>query len=85
MAPSLTTGKGALKMSAGFSTRGFRMLRAAPEAALEVRYETAATLLLRGVLQQGNPAHRAILQMFPGERAAGWATAGGQRRPAALP
>jgi hypothetical protein len=71
MAPSLTTGKGALKLSAGFSTRVMRTLPGGPIAALELRYETASALLLRGVLQQSNPAHRAILQMFPG----GWALA----------
>ena len=69
MAPSLTTSKGPLKLSAGFSTRVMRTLPGGPIAALELRYETASTLLLRGVLQQSNPAHRAILQMFPG----GWA------------
>jgi hypothetical protein len=37
---------------------------------LELRYETATTLLLRGVLQRSNPRHRAILQMFPGGRGA---------------
>lgn len=67
LAPSLTTGKGELKLGSGFDTRTFIMLDGGqPTAELELRYETAATLLLRGILKRDNPAHRAILQQFPG-------------------
>ncbi|EFN53331.1 expressed protein [Chlorella variabilis] len=66
LAPSLTTGKGELKLGSGFDTRTFIMLDGGqPTAELELRYETAATLLLRGILKRDNPAHRAILQQFP--------------------
>jgi hypothetical protein len=65
MAPSLTTGKGDLKMGRGFSQQRVRTV-GPPEAVLELRYETAATLLLRGVLKRDNPQHRAILQRFEG-------------------
>lgn len=75
MAPSLTTGKGELKMCSGFSTQAIVRL-GGPVATLELRYETAATLLLRGVLQESNPTHRAILQRFPGGRSGGGAGLG---------
>ncbi|KAL4443389.1 hypothetical protein ABPG75_011126 [Micractinium tetrahymenae] len=64
MAPSLTTGKGKLKADKPFSTHKSRTI-GGPVAVLELRYETAATLLLRGVLKESDPAHRAILQQFP--------------------
>ncbi|KAL4443386.1 hypothetical protein ABPG75_011123 [Micractinium tetrahymenae] len=63
MAPSLTTGKGEVKMCPGFSTQAIQCL-GGPVAVLELRYETAATLLLRGVLKDSDPTHRAILQQF---------------------
>lgn len=63
LAPSLTTGKGELKLGGGFSR--FQIQRmGGPLATLELRYETAATLLLRGVLRRDNVQHRAILQQF---------------------
>lgn len=65
MAPSLTTAKGAHKEGRGFSRYNFQRL-GPPIATLELRYETATALLLRGVLQGSDPAHRAILQQFPG-------------------
>lgn len=64
LAPSLTTGKGARRQGRGFSHRDIQRL-GPPVATLELRYETATTLLLRGMLQEGNPTHRAILQQFP--------------------
>ncbi|KAL4443385.1 hypothetical protein ABPG75_011122 [Micractinium tetrahymenae] len=64
LAPSLTTGKGALRTGPGFSPYGTQRL-GGPVAMLELRYETATTLLLRGVLKDSDPAHRAILQQFP--------------------
>jgi hypothetical protein len=70
LAPSLATGRGEVSYAGGFSTRESRPLRAVPDAVLELRCETATTLLLRGVLQRDNLAHRAILQMFPGGSAA---------------
>jgi hypothetical protein len=36
-------------------------------ARLELRCETASTLLLRGVLKPDNPQHRAILDKFQGK------------------
>ena len=69
LAPSLTTGRGDVSHASGFSTREARqLLGGAPEIEVALRCETASTLLLRGVLQRDNPAHRAILQSFPG----GW-------------
>ena len=76
MAPSLTTGRGELKMGRGLTQQKYRTL-GQPVATLELRYETAATLLLRGVLKQGNPAHAAILARFEGAGAAGWWGLGG--------
>lgn len=38
----------------------------APIATLELRYETAPTLLLCNILKPELPAHQAILNMFPG-------------------
>jgi hypothetical protein len=72
MAPSLATGRGALQQGPGVSQQHWVRIRAVPDAVLELRYETATTLLLRGVLQRGNPRHRAILQMFPGGWVGGW-------------
>ncbi|KAI7837478.1 hypothetical protein COHA_008671 [Chlorella ohadii] len=63
MAPSLTTGKGGLKMGSGFSQYCYRPI-GPPVVVLELRYETAATLMLRGVLKPDNPAHAAILAQF---------------------
>ena len=40
-----------------------------PLADFELRYETAATLLLRGILRRDNPAHAAILDSFAATRA----------------
>ncbi|KAI7837477.1 hypothetical protein COHA_008670 [Chlorella ohadii] len=63
MAPSLTTGKGELKMGGGFLQYRHRTTGPAV-AVLELRYETAATLMLRGMLKPDNPAHAAILAQF---------------------
>ncbi|KAI7842675.1 hypothetical protein COHA_003606 [Chlorella ohadii] len=63
--PSLTTGQGALQAGPGFSTSTYQVLGPGSLATLLLRYETASTLLLRGVLRQDNPAHQAILQRFP--------------------
>jgi hypothetical protein len=76
LAPSLATSRGEVSSAGGFSSRESRLLRPAPDAVLELRCETASTLLLRGVLQRDNPAHHAILQMFPGEWPATAAAAG---------
>ena len=70
LAPSLTTGRGELKQGRALSSRACEL--AGPRggiAELRLRYETAATLLLRGVLKRENAVDRAILQQFPG----GWA------------
>lgn len=49
MAPSLTSGRGELKLRRGFSKTKYKTAGRAV-AVLELRYETGATLLLRGVL-----------------------------------
>ncbi|KAL4429200.1 hypothetical protein ABPG77_010179 [Micractinium sp. CCAP 211/92] len=64
LAPSLTTGKGDLREGPGFSRHGIHRM-GPPVAVLELRYETATTLLLRGVLKADDPVHRGILQQFP--------------------
>lgn len=65
LAPSLTTGKGDIREGPGFSRHGIHRM-GPPVAVLELRYETATTLLLRGVLKANDPVHRGILQQFPG-------------------
>lgn len=65
MQPSLTTGQGALQTDCGFSPFAYQLVGPGPIATLLLRYETPTTLLLRGVLRQDEPAHRAILQRFP--------------------
>ena len=67
MQPSLTTGQGALQTDCGFSPFAYQLVGPGPIATLLLRYETPTTLLLRGVLRQDEPAHRASLQRFPGE------------------
>eukprot|EP00887_Chlorella_sp_A99_P001109 scaffold14.g1109.t1 len=62
LAPSLTTARGALKHSTGLSTVFWNKV-GVELASFELRYETASTLLLRGVLKRGVPEHRAILGM----------------------
>ncbi|PRW51073.1 pyrroline-5-carboxylate reductase [Chlorella sorokiniana] len=85
MAPSLTTGRGELKMGSGFGKHGHRRT-GPPVAVLELRYETAATLLLRGVLKPDNPAHAAILGQFedtaPAQQQDGEAAGPSRRRAA---
>lgn len=67
MQPSLTTGQGTLQAGSGFSPWASQLLGNRPVATLALRYETPTTLLLRGILRQDDPGHRAILQRFPGE------------------
>ena len=76
MQPSLTTGQGALQTDCGFSPFAYQLVGPGPIATLLLRYETPTTLLLRGVLRQDEPAHRAILQRFPGETSALMANCG---------
>jgi len=66
MAPSLTTGKGDVVATSSTLCRYRSQVLGGPVATLRLRYETPTTLLLRGVLKQSDPQHRAILQQFPG-------------------
>ncbi|KAI8464321.1 MAG: hypothetical protein J3K34DRAFT_119898 [Monoraphidium minutum] len=60
LAPSLKTGQGAAdQRQVSWSTTTWSKVEVV--ASIELRYETASTLLLRKVLDKGNPAHRALL------------------------
>lgn len=67
MAPSLTTKSGTQeKRGLAFGKyQRYHRLTPEPEAILELWYETASTLMLRGVLSHTNPAHAAILDSDP--------------------
>lgn len=54
-------------------------------ASWELRYETAATLLLRGILLRNNPVHGAILDLFDDTRSQAPAPAPWQQRGDARP
>ena len=74
LAPSLVAGAGAASTVVSKPPSGTRVdCDPRPLATLSLRYETAGTLLLRGILRRGNPGHAAILDACPGE--AGWLVA----------
>ncbi|KAI8467671.1 MAG: hypothetical protein J3K34DRAFT_429820 [Monoraphidium minutum] len=60
LAPSLKTDQGSLDQWPG-SWSNHTYKRVEVVASIELRYETASTLLLRKVLDATNPAHRALL------------------------
>ena len=71
LAPSLKTGKGAAEVKqVNWCTISYT--RVSTVGNIELRYETASTLMLRGVLNKSNPAHRELLRSSrdPGGRRA---------------
>lgn len=67
LAPSLTTGAGAKSEQASNPHANKLSVDAEPMKTLTLHYETAGTLLLRGILSRNVAAHAAILDACPGE------------------
>ena len=66
LAPSLTTGAGAKSERATNRHTTNLDIDAAPMKTITLHYETAGTLLLRGILRRDVAAHAAILDACPG-------------------